>query len=246
METSGSKKQEATMMKNERAVIQGALRIGLCFALGVCAVMSCSGQEKKVTQLAGVDNTRMGAYRALAQLSFQAFQKGDITTAAELARILERTWDQGEWHNTSDGSYCKANRTVCQPMDHAMDVFIGPIVGYNPVPPDRAAVESAYRSASEMLKGDGMEIYRSDADSAFQAFEKGDMAGAQTLGRKLQTDWRDGTGDLRKADPATWTATTQAIGLFVLPIQRYQPNRPEPTEVAKAYQDYLSKLAQAD
>ena len=38
----------------------------------------------------------MGAYRALAQLYFQAFQKGDILAAAELARNLERTWDGAE------------------------------------------------------------------------------------------------------------------------------------------------------
>jgi hypothetical protein len=29
----------------------------------------------------------------LAQLSFQAFQRGDNATAATLARVLERTWD---------------------------------------------------------------------------------------------------------------------------------------------------------
>jgi hypothetical protein len=95
-------------------VIKRIWKIGINLVLVACAVVSCTGQETKVTQSAGVDNTRMGSYRALAQLSFQAYQKGDNATAAELARILERTWDQGEWHNTSDGSYCKANRTVCQ------------------------------------------------------------------------------------------------------------------------------------
>src|SRR5882762_4344216 len=93
------------------------LRILLTVVLSVVAVTTCVAQERKITQTAGVDNTRMGAYRALAQLSFQAFQKGDNTTAAELARVLERTWDQGEWHNTSDGAYCKVNRAVCQPID---------------------------------------------------------------------------------------------------------------------------------
>jgi len=109
-------------------------------------------QDKKVTQTAGVDNTRMGAYRALAQLSFQAFQRGDNVTAGELARVLERTWDQGEWHNSSEGSFCKANRPVCQPIDQAMDVFINPIMNYSKKAPDAAAVQAAYNDFLEKLR----------------------------------------------------------------------------------------------
>ena len=133
-------------------MVKRGLRICACFVLGTCAVLSCSGQEKKVTQSAGVDNTRMGAYRALAQLSFQAFQMGDNATAAELARVLERTWDQGEWHNSSDGSYCKTNRTLCQPIDRALDVFIGPIMNYPNQAPNSATVEAAYQDFLDKLK----------------------------------------------------------------------------------------------
>jgi hypothetical protein len=114
--------------------------------------MPCSGQEKSIRQTAGVDNTRMGAYRALAQLAFQAFQRGDEATAAELSRILERTWDQGEWKNSSDGSYCKVNRTLCQPIDHAMDVFIGLLMNSMKRAPDRAAVEAAYNDFLSKLR----------------------------------------------------------------------------------------------
>ena len=124
----------------------------MCLVLCAHSVLSCAGQEKKVDQTAGVDNTRMGAYRALAQLSFRAFQNGDKATAAELARILERTWDQGEWKNSSDNSFCKANRTVCQPIDHAMDVFIGPIMNYSRKVPDPTAVQAAYDDFLEKLK----------------------------------------------------------------------------------------------
>ena len=63
----------------------------VCLLLEGAAITTCVAQDKKVTQTAGVDNTRMGAYRALARLTFQAFQRGDNATAAELARILERT-----------------------------------------------------------------------------------------------------------------------------------------------------------
>jgi hypothetical protein len=126
--------------------------MGVCLVLSASALMPCRGQEKTVTQTAGVDNTRMGAYRALAQLTAQAFQKGDNASAAELARILERTWDQGEWKNSSDGSFCKANRTLCQPIDHALDVFIGPITDYAQKAPDPAAVRAAYGDFLDKLK----------------------------------------------------------------------------------------------
>jgi hypothetical protein len=128
------------------------LRIALSVVFAVVVVTYAVAQEKKITQTAGVDNTRMGAYRALAQLSFQGFQKGDNATAAELARVLERTWDQGEWHNTSEGSYCKANGSVCQPIDQAMDVFINPIMNYAKKAPDAAAVQAAYNNFLEKLK----------------------------------------------------------------------------------------------
>jgi hypothetical protein len=122
--------------------------------MGLClfAALSAIGQDKKITQTAGVDNTRMGAYRALAQLAFQSFEKGDNATAAELSRILERTWDQGEWKNSCDASYCKANRAVCQPIDHALDVFIAPIVNYAQQTPDPAAVQAAYNDFLDKLR----------------------------------------------------------------------------------------------
>src|SRR5258708_28598192 len=123
-----------------------------CLLLANVAIAMCVAQDTKITQTAGVDNTRMGAYRALAQLSFQSFQKGDNATAAELARVLERTWDQGEWHNSGDGSFCKANRSVCQPIDQALDVFINPIMNYSKKAPDLAAVQAAYNDFLEKLK----------------------------------------------------------------------------------------------
>ena len=140
------------MKRKERVVIKTVLEMCACFVLGACIVLPCRAQEKTVTQSAGVDNTRMGAYRALAQLSYEALKKGDNATAAELARILERTWDQGEWHNSSDRAFCKANRTVCQPIDHALDVFIGPIMNYPSQAPNPATVQAAYQDFLDKLK----------------------------------------------------------------------------------------------
>lgn len=51
---------------------------------------SASPQEKRTPQTAGVDDTKMGPYRALAQMIFSASQKGDAAAAAQLARVLER------------------------------------------------------------------------------------------------------------------------------------------------------------
>ena len=105
-----------------------------------------------ITQTAGVDNTRMAAYRALAQMSFQAFQRGEKVDAAELARILERTWDRGEWHNSSEGSFCVANWSVCQPIDTSMDAFINPIMDCSQKASDPAAVQAAYNDFLAKLK----------------------------------------------------------------------------------------------
>ena len=152
METGSSWRKETTVARKERSPVSRILGIGMCLVLCAHSVPSCAGQEKNVSQTAGVDNTRAGAYRALAQLSLRAFQKGDNATAAELARILERTWDQGEWRSSSDNSFCKANRTVCQPIDNAMDVFIGPIMNYASKAPDPTVVQAAYEDFLEKLK----------------------------------------------------------------------------------------------
>jgi len=128
------------------------LRIAVSVVFAVVVVTYAVAQEKKITQTAGVDNTRMGAYRALAHLSFRSFQKGDNATAAELARVLERTWDHGEWHNTSEGSFCKSDRSVCEPIDKAMDEFIKPILHYETKTPDPAEVKKAFDAFLEKLK----------------------------------------------------------------------------------------------
>ena len=58
--------------------------------------LTSAAQERKFPQTAGVDDSKMGSYRALAQLAFAASQKGDNALAAKLARILERDWDKAE------------------------------------------------------------------------------------------------------------------------------------------------------
>jgi hypothetical protein len=99
----------------------------------VCSTSRVIGQDT-VT----VDNTKMGAYRALAQLSYDAFKRGDSATAATLARILERTWDKGET------DLDKSNPDVWKQIDGSMDGFIKPVMRYMSKTPDPAEVKMAF------------------------------------------------------------------------------------------------------
>jgi hypothetical protein len=147
----GSQKMARTTAK----LFGSLLGVVSAASLATSVIAPCVGQEQKARQIAGVEMTRMGAYRALARLTYQAFQKGDNVTAAELATILNRTWDQGEWHNQTDGpdgSWCKANHAACKGIDLAMDLFLRPVVRYNTEPVDPAAVKSAYHNYLLALK----------------------------------------------------------------------------------------------
>jgi hypothetical protein len=139
-------------MTCRRAVSFGVFAI--LVAVAASAAFSNAAQDKQqkpITQTAGVDNTKMGAYRALAQLSFQAFQKGDIATAAELSRVLERTWDAAE-EGGGDNSLGKTNSDLFEQIDKAMDVFIKPIINHAKKAPDPAEVEAAYNDYVAKLK----------------------------------------------------------------------------------------------
>jgi hypothetical protein len=103
-----------------------------------------STTQNAVTQTAGVDDTKMGAYRALAQLSFHAFQKGDHAMAAELATILERTWDVAE-EGGGPRALIKSDKDLFDQIDKAMDIFVKPVIQYAVQAPNPAAVEAAYK-----------------------------------------------------------------------------------------------------
>lgn len=119
--------------------------------LGAAAISASWAQEKHVPQTAGVDNNKMGPYRALAQLAFAASQKGDNTSAAELARILERTWDKAEDYG-GDTALAKTNHDLFEQVDKAMDAFITLLVEHPNSAPDAAKVKAAYNAYIEKLK----------------------------------------------------------------------------------------------
>ncbi|MDP9147454.1 MAG: hypothetical protein M3N22_07320 [Acidobacteriota bacterium] len=119
--------------------------------LGIPASVLTSAQEKRFPQTAGVDDTKMGPYRALAQLAFAASQKGDNALAAKLARILERDWDKAEDYG-GESALSKKNHALFEEVDKAMDRFISPLVAHVNSAPDMAAVKAAYTAYMEKLK----------------------------------------------------------------------------------------------
>ena len=126
-----------------------ASTLGLC--LSAPLISAAPAQEKKNPQTAGVDNTKMGPYRALAQMAFAASQKGENASAAELARILERTWDKGEDYG-GDTALSKTNHALFDTIDKAMDQFITLLVEHASSSPDPAKVKAAYSAYMEKLK----------------------------------------------------------------------------------------------
>lgn len=115
------------------------------------AVGSNPAQEKKVAQMNGVDNTKMGAYRALAQHIYGDFQRGDLAAAAELSRVLERIWDKAEEYG-GDTALAKTNRRLFDDIDKAMDQFITPLMEAKGKAPDAARVKAAFNAYLEKLK----------------------------------------------------------------------------------------------
>ena len=133
-------------------------RFRVVLLIGVLALLLCGlsrfdtrAQEKRFPQTAGVDDSKMGAYRALAQLTFAASQKGDNAMAAKLGRILERTWDKAEDYG-GETALSKTNHALFEEIDKAMDHFITPLVTHPNAPPDTAAVKAAYNAYLEKLK----------------------------------------------------------------------------------------------
>jgi hypothetical protein len=98
------------------------------------------------TQIAGVDRSHMGVYRALADLIVEMMKKGDLATSAKLCRILNISWDRGE--SDLDTKLPK----VWGGVDGAMDALILPIMAYEQAKPDAAKVDVAYKAYLGKLK----------------------------------------------------------------------------------------------
>lgn len=133
-------------------------RVRVVLMIGILSFLLCTvvkfdtrAQEKHFPQTAGVDDSKMGPYRALAQLTFAASQKGDTALAAKLGRILERTWDKSE-DDGGETALSKTNRPLFDEIDKAMDHFISPLIAHPKESPDAAALKAAYNLYLEKLK----------------------------------------------------------------------------------------------
>jgi hypothetical protein len=123
----------------------------IIMSLGVAVGLTSAAQERKFPQTAGVDDSKMGSYRALAQLAFAASQKSDNVLAAKLARILERDWDKAEDYG-GESALSKTNHALFDEIDKAMDRFIAPLVAHVGTAPDQVVVKAAFNVYLEKLK----------------------------------------------------------------------------------------------
>ncbi len=125
--------------------------IAVAMLTSVALISVAGAQERKNSQTAGVDNTKMGPYRALAQLAYATYQKGDYASAATLAKVLERTWDKGEDYG-GDMALSKTNHALFEEIDKAMDQFMGLLIDHPASPADPARLKAAYAAYLEKLK----------------------------------------------------------------------------------------------
>jgi len=134
-----------------RHTTRSLLGVFVALLLAAASVWSALPQEKRAPQTAGVDDTKMGPYRALVQAIFSASQKGDPATAALLARVLELLWDKAEDYG-GDTALSKTNRKLFDEIDKAMDQFVTPLKEYKTKAPDAAKVKAAYNTYLEKLR----------------------------------------------------------------------------------------------
>ena len=118
------------MRREDHLKTRKVIMFFLLYLVSLFLNMSTMRAQSKTSNDINPDQGRMGSYRALAQLAYHAYEQGDDKTAAILARILERTWDQGEQKNSSENSFCKTHSSVCTSIDGAMDDFIKPLTGF--------------------------------------------------------------------------------------------------------------------
>jgi len=140
------------MHRSSARSFRALLLKGLClFLVALLAASPSCAQERKSPQTAGVDNSKMGPYRALARLAFASSQKGDNATAATLAKILERTWDKSEDYG-GDTALSKTNHALFDEIDKAMDQFVNLLVEHQTSAPDSAKLKAVYNAYLEKLK----------------------------------------------------------------------------------------------
>lgn len=121
--------------------------------ISIALILAVAGLSfaQTLPQTSGVDNSKMGAYRALAQHAYAEFQKGDLAAAAQIARSLERVWDKAEDYG-GDMALHKTHPDLFEQIDKAMDAFVTPLEEYKTKAPDAARLKAAFNNYMEKLK----------------------------------------------------------------------------------------------
>jgi len=142
---------EEAMISPSYRTLPSFLALVLAFLAACAAAVPAGAQEKKLAQTNGVDNSKMGAYRALAQHIYADFQKGDLAAAAVMAKVLERLWDKAEDYG-GDTALSKTNNGLFEQIDKAMDDFLSQITEAKGKAPDPAKVKATFKSYLDKLK----------------------------------------------------------------------------------------------
>jgi hypothetical protein len=249
-------------------------KVGLCLfittvLLGTSLVAWASTQEKVETQIAGVDNSKMGTYCALAELSFRAFQRGDVATASELGRILERTWDKIEEGGGAQPLQI-SNPDLFRQLDQAMDDFVQPLIN-STLPRDNAAwlpapnpakVEVAYNTYLEKLKhaesqsvasctapnSTRIAIYEYLALLTYTVFQHGDLAGAKQGADAIEFTFNQTSGCLvrRGVDRQEEEKLITSFNEFITPLQKNANDNLDPVKIGEAYRHLSDELKKVE
>jgi hypothetical protein len=112
----------------------------------VLLLMAPLANAQSPSSYAGVDNSSMGVYRALAQIAFELYQKHDYANAAKVARVIEVVWDR------NGSMFAKESQAMHDEIDRAMDAFIKPVIANADRPVDAGLIESSCRDYLDKLK----------------------------------------------------------------------------------------------
>jgi hypothetical protein len=237
--------------------------IALQVLLSSICVSSTRAQQNSVPQQEALEDARTSAYRSLAKMSFEAFEKGDYRTASTLAAILERTWDTGEEFG-GENALLALNPALFSKIDRALDRFIDPLMDYEAKKPDPALVRNTYDLLLEALREADpiprriygvdrtrLGAYRALAQAAFEALQKGDRPGAVRLARILVVTWgraeeHGGEDSLIKKDPALFQQVDKAMNAYWKLLKDSVNVAPEMGAVQNAYNTYEENLRLAD
>jgi tetratricopeptide (TPR) repeat protein len=88
--------------------------------------------------------------------------------------------------------------------------------------------------------------YRELAQSAYQAFQRGDNATASQVAGWLEMSWDNAPVMLRPSSLDSWRAIDKAMDSFIVPLFQYHEKTPDPSIVLTAYQTYVKLLDSAD